>query len=262
MIWVLYLVVGAGAGLLAGLLGVGGGLVIVPALVWLLPLHGTQASLLMHLAVGTSLATIVATGASSTAAHARRGAVDWLLFSRLTPGILLGAAAGALTAQRLPSDTLRMLFGVFEVGAGLQLAVGRAPSVPHPRPRAGTLALAGILIGAVSTLLGIGGGTLTVPYLLWCSVPMRQAVATAAACGVPIALAGATAFVLLGWEAPGLPVGATGYVFWPAAGIVGLASVLAAPFGAALAHRVPVLALQRVFAALLVVLGLRLLADG
>lgn len=258
-LWLTYLALGAAAGLVAGLLGVGGGLIIVPVLATQFHAQGFGADKLMHLAVGTSLATIVLTSISSVRAHHRHGAVDWSIFHQLTPGILLGALAGAALADLLASDSLRRIFGVFELAVAAQLAFGRPPAAHRTLPGRLALGSAGTVIGSVSAIVGIGGGTLTVPFLAWCNVPLRRAVATSAACGLPIAVAGATGYVLMGWGEEDLPAGATGYVYWPAfAGIV-LASVLAAPLGARLAHRLPVDVLRRVFAVFLVALGIKML---
>jgi len=257
-----YLLLGSAAGILAGLLGVGGGLVIVPVLAWSFHRTAMPSDMVMHLAIGTSLATIVFTSLSSVWAHHRRGAVLWDAFRRLTPGILLGAAVGAALADRLPSDTLRLIFGLFELGVAVQMGLNLRP-VPH-RSLPGRWGMSGVgsVIGLVSAVVGIGGGTMSVPFLQWCNVPMRQAVATSAACGLPIALAGALGFVLTGWDSQGLPAGSSGYLYWPAfAGIVA-ASILFAPLGARLAHLLPTSTLKRFFALFLVFLGLRMLWFG
>jgi uncharacterized membrane protein YfcA len=255
----LYLGLGALAGLMAGLLGVGGGLLIVPVLLWAFELLGFPYQVLMHLAVGTSLATIVVTSLSSILAHNRRGAVRWELVRQLAPGILLGAWIGALVADWMSGDWLRRVFALFALFVGTRMLLGLRVRVGRDLPGRVGFWGAGGVIGAVSALVGIGGGSLTVPFLHASGVDMRQAVASSSACGLPIALAGATGFVWTGWADPGLPSGSTGYVYWPAfAGIV-LTSMLLAPVGARLAHSLPVQALQRVFALLLLGVGLKLL---
>ncbi len=257
-----YLLLGSVAGVLAGLLGVGGGLVIVPALAWLFFRAGLEPGVIMHLAIGTSLATIVFTSLSSVWAHHRRGAVLWDAFFRLAPGIMFGALLGAVLADRLPSDTLRWIFGWFELAVALQMGLNLKP-VPHRNlPGDWGMAGAGSVIGLISAVVGIGGGTVTVPFLQWCNVTMRQAVATSAACGLPIAIAGAIGFVALGWDASALPSWSSGYLYWPAlAGIV-VASTAFAPLGARLAHRLPAAMLKRFFALFLAFLGLRMLLAG
>lgn len=260
--FIAYLLLGGIAGLLAGMLGVGGGLVIVPVLAWLFYHAGMAPDVVMHLAIGTSLATIVLTSLSSILAHHRRGAVLWGVFRRMTPGILVGAALGAVLADRLPSDTLRLIFGIFELGVALQMGLNLRPAAHRGLPGKWGMSGVGSLIGLVSAVVGIGGGTMTVPFLQWSNVAMRQAVATSAACGLPIAVAGAMGFIVTGWNAPVLPPWSSGYLYWPAfVGIV-VASMMFAPLGAQLAHRLPGAVLKRFFALFLALLGLRMLWFG
>lgn len=254
-----YILLGAFAGTLAGLLGVGGGLIIVPALVWLWQTNGLGGSQQMSLAIGTSLASIVLTSLSSTYAHHRRGGVRWDLFQRLTPGILLGAWIGAALATRLPDDTLRSVFGLFELLVAAQMAIAARPPVQRRLPGTPGMGLAGTIIGTVSAVIGIGGGTLTVPFLTRCNVHMQHAVATSAACGLPIAIGGALAYVVLGWDAPTQPPGALGFIYLPALLGIALASVLFAPLGTALAHRLSTETLRQVFALFLGLLGVWML---
>jgi hypothetical protein len=255
----LYLAVGAFAGLIAGLFGVGGGLVIVPVLVFVFKGHGIHEAVMVHLAVGTSLATIVFTSISSVRAHHQRGAVRWAVFRKLAPGIVIGALLGAVIADAMPTKVLRSFFGIFELGVAAYLLWNRQPAPHRTLPGTAGMTAAGGVIGTVSSIIGIGGGTLTVPFLVWCNVALREAVATSAACGLPIAVAGAAGFVLTGWGNAALPAYATGYLYWPAfAGIVA-ASVLFAPLGARLAHTLPVASLRRFFALFLAALGLRML---
>lgn len=251
----IYPAVGAMVGVIAGMLGVGGGLVIVPVLVWLFTHQGMAPEVITHLAVGTSLATIVITSIASVRAHHQRGAVAWEAFRALTPGIVIGALLGAWLADRLPSAELGTIFGIFELSVAIQmgLALRTAPhrALPGPLGMSG----AGGVIGTLSAIVGVGGGTLTVPFLTWCNVDMRRAVATSAACGLPIALAGAAGFMVTGWQRTGLPEWSSGYLYWPAfAGIVA-ASTLTAPLGAWLAHTLPTTVLKRVFALFLAGLG-------
>jgi hypothetical protein len=257
-----YLLLGSVAGLLAGLLGVGGGLVIVPVLAWLFHAAGMSPEVVMHMAIGTSLATIVPTSLSSVWAHHRLGAVLWGAVARLAPGIVAGAALGAALADRLPGESLRLIFGLFELAVALQMGLNLRPAPHRVLPGRAGMWGAGSLIGLVSAVVGIGGGTMTVPYLQWCNVPMRQAVATSSACGLPIALAGTTGFIVAGWDAPALPAWSSGYLYWPAFAGIAVASVLLAPVGARLAHRLPTAVLKRFFALFLVFLGLRMLWFG
>jgi len=253
----IYLLLGAVAGLLAGLLGVGGGLIIVPVLAWVFVQRGFSPEVIMHMAVATSLATIVLTSLSSMRAHHKKGAVRWQLFAQLSPGIVLGALAGAAIADMLPSRSLQIFFGLFELGVAAQLGLNLQP--PHFRLLAGRFSqfMAGSIIGLISAIVGIGGGTLTVPWLLWNRTPVREAVATSSACGLPIALAGATGFVVAGGDT-GIEY-SSGYVYWPAFIMVSTASVLIAPLGAGLAHRIDAQKLKRGFALFLCVVGLLML---
>ncbi len=253
-----YAGVGVLAGFLGGLLGVGGGLVIVPALIWANRALGIDQAVGVHLAVGTSLATIVMTSLSSIWAHQRRGAVLWPLVGRISPGIVAGSWAGALLAERLSSAWLQRVFAGFVLAIGVRMFFGGTPKAHRGLPGLPGLSAVGTLIGLISALVGIGGGSLTVPFLTWCSVSMRNAVATSSACGLPIALAGTMGFVVAGWGDPRLPPAATGYVYWPAFVGVAVASVGAAPVGAWAAHALPVGVLRRVFAALLLGVGLKM----
>jgi len=254
-----YLLTGAIAGLAAGLLGIGGGLIIVPALALLFTGQDFAAANLMHYAVGTSLATIVPTSIASLLAHHRRGSVYWAAVRGLTPGILAGALAGAWLAQQVSSTWLGVLFGVFEVLVALQLLAGTRPAAHRALPGAAGMRVAGGVIGALSALLGIGGGTLTVPFLLWHRVDIRLAVGTAAACGLPIAVAGAAGFAVAGLSVAAPSGFSSGFIYWPAVAGVTLASILFAPAGARLAHYLPRLALQRVFALVLALVGLKMI---
>ena len=254
-----YLALGAVAGLLAGLFGIGGGLIIVPALAWMFAGLAFSPGLVMHLAIGTSLASIWVTALMSIRAHHRRGAVRWPLVRRLAPGIAVGALVGAGAADALPTRALERIFGLFELLVAAQVLLVDRYRARFDLPGRLGLGLAGSVIGAVSALIGIGGGTLTVPYLVWARVPMLQAVATSAACGLPIAVAGTLGFILVGWNASGLPPWASGYVYWPAwLGIV-LASSVSAGLGARLAHRLPAVRLRQAFAWLLIGIGLEML---
>lgn len=258
------LLTGAAAGLLAGLLGVGGGAIIVPALLWLYaqpaPLGlSADATLLPQLAVATSLASVIATGSASTLTHHLRGAVDWAACQRLVPGLLLGAALGAVLATWLPGVWLKRLFGVFLLYSGVRMLwQGRRVVAPiHLGPLA--LGGAGAGVGALSAMLGIGGGTLVVPFLSRLGLPMHRAVGSASACGVALAVAGSIGFVLAGTGRDGLPPHSMGYVHWPTALALMTASVPLATTGARLAHRLPTLTLKRVFALMLLLIGARLL---
>ena len=242
--WGMYLLLGALAGVLAGLLGVGGGLVLVAALVWLLPTQGIPDTLAVHVALATALGSILLTGLSSANAHRRRGSVLWATVRWLVPGLLLGGWLGSAVATRLEGDWLRCFIAVYCWLAALQLLLGW----PRARPEAGD-APGGPAWSA------IGGGSMTVPVLVWRGVRPVLAVGTSSACGVAIALASAAGYAFHG-PAPGLlPAGSWGYVYLPAAAGIAIASVLTAPLGTRLAHALSGAALKRVFALFLAVAG-------
>ncbi|MCL4205682.1 MAG: sulfite exporter TauE/SafE family protein [Pirellulaceae bacterium] len=254
-----YLCVGAVVGVLAGLLGVGGGLVIVPMLVVCFTQQDIPQESLMHLAIGTSAASIVFTSVSSFRAHHKRGAVVWHAVFRIAPGILAGAVLGTFLASRMSTQGLKGFFAVFLCFVALQMLLDRKPRPARDLPGWWGMAAVGAAIGAVSSLAGIGGGIMSVPFLLWCNQPMHRAIGTSAAIGFPIALFTSLGNVFFGLHATGLPAYAVGYVYLPALACIVAASVLTAPLGAGLAHRLPVRALKRVFAVLLIVVGTRML---
>jgi len=253
-----YVGLGLVVGFVAGLLGVGGGLIIVPVLIFLLHAQGLAAGMEPQLALGTSLASILFTSLSSVRAHHRHSAVDWPLVRRIAPGVVLGTLVGALLAAQMSALVLKVFFVAFLFYAALQMWLDFKPAPHRGLPGRGGMTLAGGVIGAVSSWVGIGGGTLSVPFMLWHNVMLHRAIATSAAIGFPIAIAGAAGYVLGGWGVHGLPAGSLGFVYLPAlAGIVA-GSVLTAPLGARTAHRLPVRPLKRIFALLLLTLALRM----
>lgn len=254
-----YLLTGAVAGFFAGLLGVGGGVVVVPLLTVIFARQGFPANEVLHLALGTSMATILFTAMSSLRAHHAHRAVLWPVMRDLTPGILIGTWFGALLAARISSRALSLFFVGFMIFVALQMLANLRPKPSRNLPERGGLAIAGTVIGAVASLAAMGGGALTVPYLMWCNVRPHQAIGTSAAVGLPIAIGGTVGYIANGWGHPGLPAGSLGFVYLPALAIILVASVLAAPLGARLAHRLPVLVLKRIFAGLLVVLSVKML---
>lgn len=236
---------------------------MVPILAVLLPRQGLPEDLAMHVAVATALAVVALTGLSSTRAHHQRGGVRWDLLRAYAPGLACGAVGGALIADGLSGSTLRLIVGGGALAIALHLFLGAQPTALNrlPPPRWAELFTAGGLVGLASALIGIGGGSLTVPYLSLRGVDMRQAVGTSAAGGVPIAWAGAVAYVLSGLDVPNLPAGQLGYVnLYGFAGLA-VASVLTAPLGARLAHRLPAAQLRRAFAVLLAGIGISMLVS-
>ncbi len=258
MTWLAYALIGSTAGFLAGYLGIGGGLVLVPALAWLFTQHPGLSTMAVHTAVATSLATMLFTSLSSVVAHHRAGAIDWRVTRTLTPGLLAGAVSGGLLAGHLSSDHLAAAFGGFALVAGLHLASGREVDGQRSLPGSLPMTFTGYVIGGISSLVGIGGGSMTVPWLLWHGCRAPRAVATAAACGYPIALAGTVMFIAIG------PAGGDrwvlGYVHLPALVGVVLFSVATAPLGARLVHRSRPVVVRRVFGAFLLLVAARMLA--
>jgi uncharacterized membrane protein YfcA len=253
-----YLVLGLFTGVVAGLLGVGGGLVMVPFLTWSFLAQGFPADFNMHMALGTSLAVIVLTSISSLRAHHAHGAVRWDAVRRIAPGIVAGTLAGAFAAAHLPDRGLKWFFVLFLSYAATQMLLGFKPKAHRDLPGWPGMTLAGGVIGAVSSWVGIGGGTLSVPFLSWCNVRLQEAIGTSAAIGFPIAVSGAIGFMLSGRGAAGLPAYSLGFVFLPALAALAAGSVLSAPWGAALTHRLPVARLKRIFAAVLYVVAARM----
>lgn len=251
----LYFVLGGGIGLLAGLFGIGGGGIMVPLLAAIFAARGFSAEHRLHLALGTSMAAIVPTAVSSLIAHHRRGAVLWDVVGRMAPGVLAGTFAATFMAARLPDKPLAAFFAAFMAFVSVRMFLNRAPKPHRKLPSAPALAGTGAGIGAVSALVAIGGGSLTVPFLAWCNVRLQAAIGTSAAVGLPIALAGALGYLVNGQAVAGLPAGSLGFVYLPAALSMAAASAFSAPWGARLAHALPVAALKRLFALLLVSLS-------
>lgn len=256
---ILYLLLGALAGTMAGLFGIGGGLVIVPVLIFSFGLQGISPEVAAHLAVGTSLATIVFTSISSIRTHHQHGAVRWDIFRPMTAGIVIGAVLGAWTAASLSGPVLETIIGIFVILVALKMIFEVNPKPGRGVPGHAGLGVAGGLVGWASAIFGIGGGTLTVPYLSWCNVRMQQTVATSAACGFPIAIAGAVGNVWTGWQHPELPDLSVGFIYLPALVGIVATSVFFARLGARLAHRLDGRLLKRIFAVVLVIVGLRFL---
>ncbi|WP_417566018.1 sulfite exporter TauE/SafE family protein [Marinobacter sp.] len=254
-----YLALGALAGTVAGLFGIGGGLIIVPVLIFSFGLQGVSPEIAPHLAVGTSLATIVFTSLSSIRSHHMHGAVRWDLFRPMMVGIIVGAVIGAWTASLMTGRALELVIGVFVILVGLKMIVPVGPKPGRDVPGNVGLGIAGGGIGWASAIFGIGGGTLTVPYLSWCSVRMQQAVGTSAACGLPIAMAGALGNIWTGWRHPDLPELSVGFVYPPALICIIFTSIFFARVGANLAHRLNPRVLKRTFSIMLLLVGLRFL---
>ena len=246
------LALGTVTGFLAGLLGVGGGMMLVPFITLILSNRGVEPGLAVKMAIATAMATILFTSLSSVRAHHQRQAVRWALVRGLAPGIVAGGLlAGAGAFALIKGQGLALLFAMFNCFAAVQLLLDRKPKASRTVPGHIGLATAGASIGFIAGLVGAGGAFISVPFMTWCNVPIRVAVGTSAALGFPIALAGTAGYLISGWSLePALP-GAFGYLYLPALAIVALASMALAPHGARVAHRSDVRQLKRLFAALL-----------
>ena len=256
------LLLGGCSGFLAGLLGIGGGLVMVLFMTLLLTNRGMPAAYVLKVAIATSLATICFTSISSVHSHHKRGAVRWDIVRLLVPGIVAGSLVGAQIAKALPTQLLALLFAAFVGFSATQMLRERTPKPTRQLPARGGMLGAGGAIGAVSALLGAGGGFVSVPFMTWCNVPMHNAVATSSALGFPIALAGTIGYIVAGWSLPDMPSGALGFIYLPALVTMAAASVLTAPVGARVAHRLNVLQLRRIFATMLYVVAAYMLYRG
>jgi uncharacterized membrane protein YfcA len=247
----LLLAMGAGGGFAAGLLGIGGGMVLVPFITMIFTSRGFPPEHIVHMAIATSLATILFTSISSVRAHHKHGAVNWRIVALLAPGIVVGSWIGPWIAKQMNTTVLSVFFGVFVAASATQMLIGKKPAGSRDLPGTPGMFAAGGLIGVVSGLVGAGGGFLSVPFMTWCNVRIHNAVATSAALGFPIALTGTLSNIWFGMGTPGLPEHSLGFIYLPAlAGIVA-ASMVMAPVGARAAHRMPVDRLRRIFAVVL-----------
>jgi len=257
--WLGYAAIGAAVGFFAGMLGIGGGAIMVPLLVMLFEAQGLPKAHILHLAVGSAMATILFTSVSSVRAHAARGAIRWDIARNVTPGILAGGLVGSWIASFIPPLAFAAIFTVVIYVAATNLLLDRKPKASREPPGFVGMFVFGFLVSALSAFTAIGGAFMTVPFMLWCNVPLLQAIGTAAVIGFPIALSGTIGFVATGLRETGLPPHSVGYVFLPALGGIVVASMLVAPLGAAAAHRLPTVWLKRIFALLFYVMATRML---
>lgn len=257
--WLSYPLLGIFGGFVAGLFGVGGGLTLVPFMYMLFVAQGFPVEHVMHLALGTSMATIVFTSISSMRAHHAHGAVRWEIVRTMAPGLVLGTFGGSLVAGQVPTGPMTAIFVVIVYYASLQMILDFKPHAHRQMPGAWGRFLVGGLIGVVSSLVAAGGGFLSVPFMLFCNVAIHQAVGTSSALGFPIAVAGAIGYILAGAGDAGLPPYTFGYIYLPAfVGIV-VMSITMAPVGARLAHKLPVKKLKRAFGGFLALLATKML---
>jgi len=253
--------VGAFVGFLAGLLGIGGGMTLVPILAALFSAQALTPDHSVHLALGTGMASVIFTSSASVREHNRLGAVDWGIVRRLAPGMVGGTLLSTLASGWVAQRSLALAFAVIVYGGAIQLLLGKKPAAARTMPGfAGTIAV-GLAIGIVCGLVSAGGAFLTVPFMLFCGVAMHTAIGTAAAVSIPVAVIGTIGFVVSGWRVEALPTLSLGFVYLPALAALVIGSVLTAPFGARAAHRLPVATLKRVFAGLLILLATKMVVS-
>ncbi|MGA9666850.1 MAG: sulfite exporter TauE/SafE family protein [Gallionella sp.] len=254
-----YLVLGAVAGYLAGMFGIGGGIILVPVLMFVFDAQHFPAEHLLHLALGTSMSAILFTSLSSMRRHHQHGAVNWRVVRNITPGILVGTGIGAVFATSISQHFLGIFFALFVYFIAAQILIDVRPQASRQLPGAAGMTLTGLLTGWLSSMVSIGGGTIVVPFLVWCNIPLRQAIGTSAAIGFPVAVGGTIGYVATGMGIPSLPAHSWGFVYLPALSWVALASILTAPLGANATHQLRIGILRKLFALLLLVLATKLL---
>ena len=257
------ILLGLCTGFLAGLLGIGGGMIMVPFLTIILSGRGVAPDLSVKMAIATSMATIIFTSISSVRAHHKRGAVRWDLVKGLAPGIVLGGAIASMGVfALLKGASLALFFAAFVSFSATQMFLDKKPAPSRQVPGTAGLLGAGSVIGFLSGLVGAGGGFVSVPFMAWCNVAIHNAVATSAALGFPIALANVIGYVISGQGLQNLPSHSFGYLWLPALGVIAICSVFTAPIGARAAHKLPVKQLKRVFASILYLLAAYMLYKG
>ncbi|MDX1810592.1 MAG: sulfite exporter TauE/SafE family protein [Gammaproteobacteria bacterium] len=257
----LFLIIGGLAGFSAGLLGIGGGLIMVPALAFLLPFLHFDPEIIMHMAIATSLVAIVPTAMMSAYRHSRHQAINWRYAWQLTPGLIIGAIAGAMLVIHISRTPLQIIFSIFLLLISLYMILGQPlPRADKEGSRCLLNRLISLLIGGISALLGVGGGTMTVPFLVWRGQEIHIAVGTSAFCGIPIAITAATVFFLFN-QASASAAG-IGYIYWPGLLLMVVGSMFFTPLGARLAHQLSTSKLKRIFAALLIFVAFSLLLDA
>lgn len=256
--WMAYLALGAVAGFLAGLLGIGGGGMMVPILTSIFVAQGVPLANVVHLALGTAMAVMVITSISSLRAHHRLGSVRWDIVRMITPGVMIGAFATTFFAAAVASKPLALFFAIFMAFMSAQMMIDVKPKPTRDLPGPLGVGAVGLGIGGISSLVAIGGAALSVPYMVWCNVRLQHAIGTSAAIGWPVAVAGAIGYLVNGLGTPGMPEHSIGFIYLPALATVAVAGVLTAPLGAKLAHRMPVKRLKKVFAVFFLLLSAKM----
>jgi uncharacterized membrane protein YfcA len=257
--YISYFVLGAIAGFMAGMFGVGGGLILVPVLLFLFDSQQFPAEHVMLLALGTSMTAILFSSLASLREHHQHGAVNWRVVRNITPGILLGTGIGASLAASIPTRGLTIFFTLFVYSVAAQILIDMRPHAARQLPGAAGMTLTGILTGWLSSLVSIGGGSIIVPFLVWCNVPLRNAIGTSAAVGFSVAVGGTIGYMVNGMNVHFLPAYSIGYVYLPALFWISLAGIFTAPMGAKATHHMKTGVLRKLFALLLIVLATKLL---
>jgi uncharacterized membrane protein YfcA len=260
VIWIAgYALAGAFVGFLAGLLGIGGGMTLVPILAAMFLAQGMTPEHNVHLALGTCMASIMFTSGSSVREHHRLGAVDWAIAKRMCPGMIAGTLASTSAAGFLPQRALAITFAFIVYAGAVQILLGRKPTATRTLPNPAPLFAVGAVIGAISGLVSAGGSFLSMPFLMLCGVPVRTAIATAAAMGIPIGMIGTIGYIGTGWNVPNLPSWSLGFVHVAALLPLVATSMFTAPYGARAAHRMPVATLRKIFACSLFLLATKMI---
>ena len=257
--WIIYLLMGLFVGFFAGLLGIGGGLILVTLMVYLFTVQGFPADRLLHLALGTSITSIVFTSISSLRAHHKHGAVRWDILRAAVPGLIVGTLLGTVVADQLQSKYLAIFFVIFVYCSAVQMFADVKPKPTRQLPGKAGVSVVAVIVGIVSSLVGVGGGVMTIPLMSLCNVPMRQAIGTSAALGLPIAVAGTVGFIVTGLGKDHLPALSLGYVYLPALIGIVIGTFVTVPWGAKMAHSMPVTTLKKIFAVILFILATRML---
>ena len=258
---IIFLVLGVVVGFFAGLLGIGGGGIMVPVLTAYFLYKNVPVDYVVHMALGTSMASIIVTSASSLYAHHNHQGILWNVVKSMVPGVLIGTFIATYVATHISSHALAIFFAMFMTYVSIQMFLNAQPKPTRTIPGKASLTSVGAGIGAVSAVVAIGGGSLTVPYLAWHNVHIKKAIGTSAAIGFPIAIAGTFGYLINGWSSSFKQDYLFGFIYLPAVLLISLMSYFTAPLGAKLAHRLPVSALKKVFAVFLLVLGIKMLVS-
>ena len=260
MIWFLsYVAAGAAVGVLAGLLGIGGGMTLVPVLAMIFAAQHFAPDHIVHLALATCMASIVFTSSSSVREHMKFDGVDFTIVKRMTPGLTMGSLMATSASAWIPQRHLALSFAVIVSFSATQMLLNKKPKAARALPGAGPLFFISLVIGIIAGLVSAGGAFLTIPFMLWCGVPMKKTIGTGAMMGIPLAIVGTIGYVISGWNVQDLPPYSIGFISLIALGGIVCGSVFTAPIGARLAHRLPVPVLKRIFACLLYVLAAKML---